>query len=206
MAEAAGAQEHEREQQEVVAGVDHDAGGERARAEADPAEHQADRRPAAETARATRPVCSPCIRAKGMLVRTEANDHGRQRPLRAEPSSCGRRGCDPVSLFHDPVVGRAEGRQQETAKGDLFEKRSERDAEGEEQPDGSGNAKSLVDGSVGRAGNQDLIGDAPRQSTPTAAPISLQTCASAAVARHCIPSKKLLCQISGKHDEAERKA
>ena len=137
--EAAGAEEHEREEHEVVAGVDHGAGGERAGAEADPAEDKAHKDQ--QEKRAEGPGRLEAVHERERQAGDDgAGDHGREGPVRVSvfvERAAGRSGA----LFDAPVPCGAERRQEKSAKGHLFEEWGESYAEAEEHPCGTGSLK-----------------------------------------------------------------
>jgi len=155
--ESAGAEEHERKEHEVVAGVDDHAGGQRTSAKAGPAEHQADTKEQDE--RAERVAGLRSVHAgEGKAGEDGSGDHGRHGPLRLSfVVERARRVAG--DFLREPVTGRAERWKQEAAEDDLLKERRDGDAEAKEQPGRTRDAKDAVDGGIWRAGHEQAIDD-----------------------------------------------
>jgi len=153
--EAAGADEHEGEKDEVVNGVDEGAGGEGTGGEAGEAEDEADAEEKHE--RAERVAGLVGVHGGEWKAGEDgADDHGGERPLRMTVGAEGWRGF-PGAQANGPIDRGAEGGKKEAAEGELFKEGSNGDAEGEEQPCGGGVGEQLVDGRVGGAGKQEFV-------------------------------------------------
>src|SRR5271157_406891 len=105
MPEAACAEKHEGEDEEIVGGVDQDAGGQRAGAEARPAEDQADANEQEEWAEGMGGLLG-VHQGEGNAGDDGGNNHGLDGPLRMAVYIERAYGLA-SSLFSEPIPGRA---------------------------------------------------------------------------------------------------
>src|ERR1017187_563790 len=155
MLESVGPEQHHGEEQEVVRGMHHDAGGERLGGEAHPAEYQADTDQQEEWSDGVGGLLS-VHKGKWNACEDGGEDHGGDGPLRMA-IVVERAGAVVGEAFGSPVARGGEGGKKEASEEDLLKKRRECDPEDEERPGRQSRLEELVDGSVGGAGQHDFI-------------------------------------------------
>lgn len=155
MAEAAGAQEHEREEEEVIAGMYEDAGGEGAGAESGPREYEADGDEEEEGPEGVTGLIG-MHEGERDACGDRGGDHGEDGPLGVAICVEWEGGLACASL-DTPVPCGAERGEQEAAEDHFFKERGECDAESEEEPGCAWGPEELVNGCVLRTGEEDTV-------------------------------------------------